>query len=81
MKTRFLADADLNKAILNGTVRREPSIDFLSADAAGLRGMSDSEVLRLHAVSKGFLSRMMWGPCPSTSVSSGVTAVRAPECF
>lgn len=46
MKPRFLADADLNQAILNGLRRREPSVDFLSAHAAGLRGLiSDQAVL------------------------------------
>ena len=49
MKVRFLADADLNKAIVSGVVRRRPSIDFLTARAAGLRGMKDLEVLELAA--------------------------------
>jgi hypothetical protein len=31
MKVRFLADADLNKAIVNGVLRREPSIVKQSA--------------------------------------------------
>jgi hypothetical protein len=30
VKVRFLADTDLNKAIVSGVLRREPSIDFLS---------------------------------------------------
>ena len=49
MKVRFLADADLNKAIVSGVLRREPSVDFLSAQAAGLRGMDDLAVLALAA--------------------------------
>jgi Domain of unknown function (DUF5615) len=49
VKVRFLADADLNKAIVTGLVRREPSLDFLTALAAGLRGMHDAEVLALAA--------------------------------
>ena len=49
MKVRFLADADLNKAIVNGVLRRESSLDFLTAQAAQLRGMSDIEVLALAA--------------------------------
>ena len=49
MKVRFLADADLNKAIVNGALRREPSLDFLTAQAAGLRGMNDLVVLALAA--------------------------------
>jgi Domain of unknown function (DUF5615) len=49
VKLRFLADADLNKAILNGVLRREPSLDFLSAQSARLRGLRDPEVLALAA--------------------------------
>jgi hypothetical protein len=49
VKVRFLADADLNKAIVNGVLRREPSLDFLTAQAAQLRGMGDPEVLALAA--------------------------------
>ena len=49
MKVRFLADADLNRAIVTGVLRREPSLDFLSAQAAGLRSMNDSAVLALAA--------------------------------
>ena len=49
MKVRFLADADLNKAIVSGVVRREPSLDFLTAHAAGLRRMTDPEVLAVAA--------------------------------
>jgi hypothetical protein len=46
---RFLADADLNKAIVTGVLRREPSIDFLTAHAAGLHGMKDPTVLAFAA--------------------------------
>jgi predicted nuclease of predicted toxin-antitoxin system len=46
---RFLADASLRHAIVTGCARREPSIDFLSAHAAKLRGLSDREVLQLAA--------------------------------
>jgi hypothetical protein len=47
VKVRFLADADLNKAIVRGVLRREPSLDFLTAQTAGLRGRNDPEVLAL----------------------------------
>ena len=47
MKVRFLADADLNRVIVSGVLRREPSLDIMTADAAGLRGLSDDEVLDL----------------------------------
>lgn len=49
MKLRFLADADLNKVIVSGVLRREPSIDFLTAHHAGLHGMKDPQVLALAA--------------------------------
>ena len=42
---RFQADADLNGHILRAIRRREPGIDFKSADAAQLRGVPDPEVL------------------------------------
>lgn len=49
MRVRFLADADRNKAIVSGVLRREPSVDFLTAQAAALRKMKDPEVLALAA--------------------------------
>jgi hypothetical protein len=49
VNVRFLADADLNKAIVSGVVRREPTVHFLTALAAGLRRMKDPEVLVLAA--------------------------------
>jgi hypothetical protein len=46
---RFLADADLNDAIVSGCLRREPTIDFLSANDAKLQGLTDPEVLLIAA--------------------------------
>lgn len=46
---RFMADADLNHAIVGGCRRREPSIDFLSANDANLEGVRDPDVLALAA--------------------------------
>jgi hypothetical protein len=46
---RFPADASLNHAIVSGCLRREPAIDFLSANDAGLEGLPDPEVLALAA--------------------------------
>ena len=34
MKIRFQADADFNQAIVTGVLRRQPSIDFKSANAS-----------------------------------------------
>lgn len=42
---RFMADADLNQGIVAGCLRREPEIDFLSANDAELEGVPDPEVL------------------------------------
>ena len=42
---RFLADASLHDAIVTGCLRREPAIDFLSANEAKLEGVPESEVL------------------------------------
>ena len=49
MKIRFQADADLNQIIVLATVRREPSIDFQTAGAAGLAARNDEEVLEVAA--------------------------------
>lgn len=49
MKVRFQADADLNEDIVRGVLRREPRVDFQTAPAAGLRLLSDSDVLTLAA--------------------------------
>jgi hypothetical protein len=49
MKIRFQADADLNQIIVKATLRLEPSIDFQTAPAAGLAGLSDLDVLKLAA--------------------------------
>ena len=49
MTRGFLADADLNRAIVCGVQRREPTIDFMAAQAASLEGMPDSDVLAVAA--------------------------------
>jgi predicted nuclease of predicted toxin-antitoxin system len=49
MKTRFLADADLNHDIVKGVLRREPGIDFRAATGGEFRRLSDREVLALAA--------------------------------
>ena len=48
---RFQADADLKQAIVTGTMRRQPDINFQSAYAAGLEGKKDLEVLAIAAQS------------------------------
>lgn len=49
MTVRFQADADLNVEIVAGVLRREPSIDFRTADEASLRRVPDPGVLALAA--------------------------------
>jgi hypothetical protein len=49
MTVRFQADADLNAEIVAGVLRREPSIDFQTADEASLGQVPDPEVLALAA--------------------------------
>ena len=49
MKIRFQADADFNQNEVRALRRRQPAIDFQTADEAGLRGLSDPEVLAMAA--------------------------------
>ncbi len=49
MKIRFQADADLNEVIIDGVRRREPTIDFQTANDVDLRGLTDFEVLEISA--------------------------------
>ena len=51
MRPRFQADADFNHKIVVGLRRREPSIDFMSADDGGIVGVPDSDVLSIAAES------------------------------
>jgi len=46
---RFLADADLYHAIVSACLRREPGMDFRSANEANLQGLPDPDVLALAA--------------------------------
>ncbi len=45
----FQADADLNQAIVAGVLRRDPSIDFQTANVLDLSGLTDLEVLLIAA--------------------------------
>ena len=47
MSIRFQADNDLKRIIVDATLRREPRIDFQSAQAARLDDLDDEAVLRL----------------------------------
>ena len=65
MKVRYLADADFNKAILNPLFRRDASVDFQTALAAGLAGKKDPEVLALAAESRRVLVSHDIGTMPA----------------
>ncbi len=49
MNVRYQADADLNQVIVTGVLRREPTVDFQTAFAAGLEGITDPDVLAISA--------------------------------
>ena len=48
-RVRFQADADLRQAIVSGVIRREPNLDFKSANQADLEGIQDPRVLSIAA--------------------------------
>jgi hypothetical protein len=53
-RPRFLADHDLNEHIIDGTVRREPALEFIRARDVALSDRPDPEVLA-YAAEHGFL--------------------------
>jgi hypothetical protein len=53
-RPRFLSDHDLNEHIIDGTLRREPAIEFVRARDVGLDGRPDAEVLE-YAAAQGLL--------------------------
>lgn len=64
MKLRFLADNDLRVAIVEGVKRREPAIDFLTAQEAVLDGVPDLEVLGIAADQGRILVSHDWATMP-----------------
>lgn len=44
-RVRFQADANFSRWIIKGLLRSHPTMDILTAEAAGLRGVPDPEVL------------------------------------
>ena len=81
MKIRLLADADLNRAIVSGILRREPSIDFLTAQAAGLRRLKDPEVLALAAAQQRVLVSHDAGTMPKHFRAFREAGNRSPGVF
>jgi hypothetical protein len=48
-RIRFMADADLRQTIVTGIIRRQPDLDFESANQAGLESLEDSDGLAIAA--------------------------------
>ena len=55
MSIRFLADADLNRAIVTAVREREPALDFMTATEAELEGHGDPDVLEFAASQRRIL--------------------------
>lgn len=51
-RVRFQADANFNALIIKGIVRRQPLVDIQTADASGLAGITDPEILA-HTLQSG----------------------------
>lgn len=48
-RVRFQADADLRQSIVTGIIRKQPNLNFQSANEAELEGIKDPEVLEIAA--------------------------------
>jgi hypothetical protein len=55
LNVRFQADADLNFDIIRAVRERDPAVDFASATDAGLKGVSDPNILEQAAVANRVL--------------------------
>jgi Domain of unknown function (DUF5615) len=77
LSIRFQADNDLKRIIADATLRREPRIDFQTAQAARLDGLGDDAVLRLAASQSRILvshdKRTMPGALTSFIASGGTS--------
>src|SRR5258708_12113921 len=78
---RFLADASLDHPILTGCIRRAPSMDFLSANAANLEGIPDSQVLSLAALEGRILVSSDYRTMPAHFATFLAAANTSPELF
>lgn len=54
-QVKFQADADLKQAIVTGVIRRQPKLNFCSANEAKLEGLKDPEVLEIAAEDRRLL--------------------------
>lgn len=70
MKVRFQADADLHQMIVTALMRREPSVDFQTATAAGLAGLRDPHVLERAATAGIGNPKTFFAPSPRQYASA-----------
>jgi hypothetical protein len=80
VRPRFLADADLKRSIVTGVKRREPSVDFQSAQTAALEGLEDPEVLAIAAQDGRILVSHDFGTMPR-HFRSFVSSRKSPGVF
>jgi hypothetical protein len=78
---RFLADASLHHAIVTGCLRREPSIDFASAQGAQLDGLSDLDVLARAAAQDRILITHDFRTMPRHFAAFRATGATSPGVF
>jgi predicted nuclease of predicted toxin-antitoxin system len=78
---RFLADASLHHAIVTGCLRRESTIDFVSARTAKLEGMSDLDVLALAAAQDRILVTHDFRTMPRHFAEFLATGATSPGVF
>jgi hypothetical protein len=78
LNIRYQADADLNQAIVTGLLRRESTIDFQTAFAAGLEGVKDSDLLAIAAQQRRVLVSHDRKTMPSEFAES-LLPIRVPE--
>ena len=64
MRIRFQADADLRQVLVAAVRRREPAIDFQTANEARLAGLEDPAVLSLSARERRILVTHDWKTMP-----------------
>jgi hypothetical protein len=79
MQPRFQADEDLNAKIIAGLLRREPSIDFQTAEDANILGLPDHEVLSVASRDGRILVSHDRNTMPATSAAS-LRTQSAPAC-
>jgi hypothetical protein len=75
-RPRFLADQDLNDAIVSGVVRLEPSIEFVRLRDCGLEELPDEQVLR-YAVRERWIV-VSHDVSSMTAAASGLLAANEP---